>query len=117
MQIFNLPGIIKRYTIANANIYTLEKSLFYNLNVSIEFIDTFASLENNFIDKLFSNSILKDFQGRFPSLLFNLFTPQIENILRNDLVDNYIKNKIPFYIKYGTATPYILYKKIFKRFN
>lgn len=114
MQIFNLPEIIRRYSIAKTNTYTLEKSLFNNLTVSIEFIDTFASLENNFIDKIFSNSIVKDFQGGYPSLLFNLFTPQIENILRNDLVTNYYKNKIPFFVKYGTITPYILYKKYLK---
>ena len=117
IEILSLPNVsdnyfinVNNYTDTNTA-YTLEKSLFNNIPIIIEFIETLGTLDLNEIEKIYSNNISKNTQGNFPSILFPLHIDQINKMVKNNLFSKHYENKIPLIIPWGLATPEILYKK------
>ncbi len=114
-QLFNLPEIIifKKIDITNQNIYSymIEKSIFNNIPVINNNIETLFTLNTNNINKLIYKVIQKDSFGNFPSLIFPLLTDHIRLILESDIINWYITFKVPIIIPWGTLSPFIAYKK------
>jgi hypothetical protein len=117
IELLGLPNIVK---INNINIlsnnnndykYILQKSNFNNIPILTQFIETFENLDIKYIDNFFNNSIQKNTQGNYPSLIIITKIEQINLIIKNNIFIKFYENKIPIYIMYGLATPEIIYYK------
>lgn len=91
--------------------YTLNKSIFNNIPMIINFIETLGTLDIDKIKLIYENAIKLDTQGNFPSIFLPLFTEQIDIILNNNIIQGYYQNRIPIVIPYGYASSNNLHKK------
>lgn len=118
LKIMNLPQLVEilKINIQNSNLNleidsNLDKSVFNNIPVFAQLIETVGSLNNEDIQKYYESIISKDTQGNYPSLIISLLMEQVEKILENNLVQSYYQNSIPILSLYGEISPKILYQK------
>lgn len=117
IEILSLPNVENNLKINinsfNTDIdeFVLQKSIFNNIPIISEFIETLGILEINELEKIFSNNINKNTQGNYPSIIFPLNIEQLNVIVNNKLFAKHYENNIPILVPWGLASPEILYKK------
>lgn len=118
-KLFNLPQPINNYKIINNNseikvltTSSLDQSIFNNIPIIDETIETEGTLNENLIQKYYENIIKKDTQGNYVSIIVSLLNEQIEEILEKNLVQSFFQNRIPIILPYGHVSPFILYNKL-----
>ena len=118
-KLFNLPQPINNYKIVNNNseikvltTSSLDQSIFNNIPIIDETIETEGTLNENLIQKYYASIIKKDTQGNYVSIIVSLLNEQIEEIIEKNLVQSFFQNRIPIIVPYGHISPFILYNKL-----
>jgi hypothetical protein len=118
-KLFNLPQPINNYKIVNNNneinvltTSSLDQSIFNNIPIVDETIETEGTLNENKIQKYYESIIKKDTQGNYVSIIVSFLNDQIEEIIEKNLVQSFFQNRIPIIVPYGHISPSILYNKL-----